>query len=295
MKRSQFVDCLTADLESMGIHKLTYKEECDLSRRAQRGDKQASDWLISCNVPLVIKIARYYASGFYYIFDELVQDGLIGLAKAVPRYRPIHKGNPIRFGTYATYWIKAEIRERMSKHYLRVKVPDGIVQLRNRLIDFRAKFTATHDRVPTPKEEREAMKLGENQYTDLLKADVAVRSSTQARNALADAASDGSDLKTKRDVAFDMLVTPGDSTADAAIANVEREALREHFNKLLGTLDVRERQVARCRLLAHDPMGLRELSADMGISKERVRQIQERTIHKIKQYFSTVANMAQCA
>jgi RNA polymerase primary sigma factor len=290
MKKSQLVDMLTNDLENANIRRLTFQEEHDLALRAQAGDKEAHDRLVNCNVPLAISVARRYAAGYLFILDEIVQDAITGLIRAVPKYNPIHKGEPIRFATYATYWITNQIRMGMSTHYMRLEVPDGAILQQLKLNDFRVGFRLQHGRDPTPREECERFKISERRYKDLQKAGVAFAASFQV--GLGEASSNGSTknmvTKTKREIAAEMIKSPLPLPPEDVIAADYRALIKRHFNYLHGLLKVKERWVLRCRLLADEPRGLRELGVDMGITKERVRQIETQTKRKIKLYFQSV-------
>ena len=235
-------------------------EEHALALRWREGDQQAGRKLIEACLPFVMTIAIEYRR-WGLPLEDIVQEGNIGLLKAATRFYP-ERG--CRLATYAAYWIRAEIREYVARGYRIVRLGSSKSERRALRI-----YRKTHER--DPRALAELSGLTEERATELLPL-------LMAR-----------DVSLDRTVTADDGITPADRLASPTRTPEEEtcaadETLRmsEALHQAVGELSPRERQIMHRRWLTDTPMTLEELGADFGVSKERVRQIEERAKRRIR-------------
>jgi len=196
-----------------------------------------------------------------------VQEGNIGLMKAVERFDPAFD---VRLSRYATYWIRAEIRAYVVRHYRIVKL--GTTKGEQRAVWY---YRRTRETSPERLAEHSGLSLERaSALLPLLRANDLSLSPRPPE-------SDGPDL-------LDVLPHAGD-TAEAALDDEQRRAaLRDAVARVLEELSPRDRDIVRRRLLAEDPMTLEALGAAWGVSKERVRQLEERLKAQLRERLAQV-------
>lgn len=224
--------------------------ERDLALRCQHGDREAARCLIEGSLGTVMRIAMEYRRWGLPI-EDLIQEGNVGLLKAVERFDPSHG---VRLTAYAQYWIRAEIREYVVRHY-------RVVRLGSTKGERRALRLYRKTREERPEVLAEMSGLSAERVARLLP----LMSQGDARLAPSD---DGTNPMER--------LTDGEPVADEVLMSAEaRVMLRGAVDEALAALSAREQDIVRRRLLAEDPETLAELGASWGVSRERVRQIEE--------------------
>ncbi|MDQ2986083.1 MAG: sigma-70 family RNA polymerase sigma factor [Armatimonadota bacterium] len=242
---------------------LVQDEERNLARRARDGDEAAKQRLIEANMRLVCNIARNYRA-MAVPFEDLVQEGAIGLMKAVERFDP-EKG--CRFSTYAIHWIRQSIGKAMVSRSRVIRIPAHVVDDRKRVARYREAFEGQHGRPPHLEEI--ALALGFSQAK---------------MGILLDVEHDCYSLDTGRDDQWDYTTLIPDLNCDDPQAEAFKKVDRERFQQLIAKLPERERTVISKRLgLAGDPaILLLELAQSLKVSREAVRQIEARAVRSLR-------------
>jgi len=258
----------TSDLErkylrDINAHPLlTAEEEIDLSRKARAGDAEARKSLILSNLRLVVTIARSYAS-YGVPFLDLVEEGNVGLIKAVGRYDP-EKG--FRFSTYASWWIRQAIVRAISDHSRTIRIPIHIFQLMTKYIALEKEPGSD---VLTS--EQKAERLGISKKRFLMMRDLVANI-----RAL--------DLSSSVDAYNQLARTAEPETGTDPEAIVLRQLEHENFDELMQRLSDREKLIIKIRYGFADgePHTLAETGAVVKVSRERVRQLEMRALRKLR-------------
>lgn len=263
---SVVLDGVKAYLKSIGNHpRLSFDEEKELSVQALAGDKNAQTKLVECNLKLVVPIAKRYMGCGLPLLD-LIQEGNLGLIKAAEKYDG-EKG--FRFSTYATYWIRQAISRALGDQSRTIRIPANMVELLSKVRKATAELTQTLRREPTEKEIAE--KLG----IELEKVQT-VMDMAQATTSLDVAVDD------------DGETTIGDLIADHntenPYQNLVQEANSQIVEAVLSTLSTKEADILRMRfgIGADKPMTLEEVGKHYGVTRERIRQVENKAIRKLR-------------
>jgi RNA polymerase primary sigma factor len=245
---------------------LTYRQEVDLSRKARAGDARARRKLIEKNLRLVISVAKRYR-GMGLPFEDLIQEGNVGLLKAVEKFDP-EMGN--RFSTYATWWIKQAIGRAVSDKGRTVRVPVHMGEKLRRLAQRRGELVSELGREPAAGEL--ARKLG---WTE--------EETRFALTVLQDATSLDRPVSAQ-DGAARMGELIADERASRVAEEVVEQAETAQLFEALARLPQRARRVLvrRHGLEGGEPATLRELSEELGVSRERVRQLQREAERRLR-------------
>ena len=263
-------DALEAYRASLSrVRPLESEEERQLALRYRNGDKRAGDKLIRANLPFVVSIAREYRR-WGIPLEDIIQQGNLGLLKAASKFDPARE---CRLVTYAAYWIRAEIREYVVRGYRMV-------------------------RLGTTKSERKALRL----YRKTRESDPATLAalsglSRQRAEMLVP-------VLTARDVSLDQtpatgvepmarLASASPSPEEVACDADMRGQTRGALDSLLRELSPRERTIVRSRWMRDEPVTLERLGAQLGVSKERVRQLEERIAGKLRERLEPFRTYAQ--
>jgi RNA polymerase sigma-32 factor len=255
---------------------LSREEERRLAvRYKETQDIEAAYQLVTANLRLVVLIAREYQRAFRNLLD-LIQEGNIGLMEAVKNFDP-YRG--IRFPSYAVWWIRAYIIRYVMNNWRLVKL--GTTQAQRKLF---FNLQKEKDRleaegfVPGPKLLAQRLDVKESEVVEM-------EQRLSGRDLSVDAPLNAGDDATMLDF------LPGkEATAEEAVANAEsRELISRKVKEFGETLTGKDRVIFEERLMAEDPCTLREIGERYGISRERVRQIEERIKKKLKAYL-----VAQC-
>ena len=259
-------DGVKAYLKSIGNHpRLTFEEEQELSVKALKGDEKAKNKLVECNLKLVIPIAKRYMGCGLPLLD-LIQEGNLGLIKAAEKYDG-SKG--WRFSTYATYWIRQSISRALGDQSRTIRIPANMVELLSKVKKASSDLIQKLKRQPTEEEIAAALGVEVEKVQTVLDM-------TQTPTSLDTPIDD------------DGETTAGDLIADVSIegpyANLIREANSEIVNTVLATLPKRDAEILRMRfgIDTVKPMTLEEVGQHYGITRERVRQVENKAIRKLR-------------
>jgi RNA polymerase primary sigma factor len=270
-------DTLQLFLNEIGRHRLlTPQEEIDLAKRIERGDLAAKERMINANLRLVVSIAKKYQGTELTLLD-LIQEGILGLIRAVEKF-DWRRG--YRFSTYATWWIRQAVERGMDAKARTIKLPINLVRNQRKLARAENTLALKLDRPPT---EDELAAEAEMSIGDLR----ALRDAARAVTSLDRPLGEG------EDAAFgDLLPSEGPGPEDIVHVSLREDALR----RAIGELPERERMVLAMRygLEGGEPTPLREIGRKLGITPERVRQIESRALGRLGR-MREVAAMRQAA
>jgi len=249
---------------------LTEEEERDLLERwTQSRDRRALDRLIDSHRPLVLKLATRYRTGVLSLAD-LVQEGFVGLMEAANRF---DTSREVRFATYAQWWIRSTMQEFVLRNVSAVR---SVTSSRQKSLMFTLRKMADDPETPAPDGETKA-ELAQRFGVSVAAVDrMSMR--MNAFDQSLDAAIGPSGELTLKDVLADDGPTPEDTLVDTD----ERLQRRAWLKSALADLPERERRIIEERHLGDGKQLLRELGEEMGVSKERVRQLEARAMKALQ-------------
>ena len=244
---------------------LTAAEEVELAKRIEKGDMVAKERMINCNLRLVVSIAkRYQTQGI--TLGDLVQEGVLGLIRAAEKF-DWRKG--FKFSTYATWWIRQAVQRGVANKARTIRIPVHVVEREQKVARARRELVATLERDPTPEEISAHSKLPLNHVREVMAAARAVASTDMP------VGDDG-------DASFgDLIAGTGPSTEEEASASLRDLAVRQ----AVANLPDRERDVIELRfgLVGDGPASLEAIGKQLGLTRERVRQIETEALRKLAQ------------
>ena len=263
----QVKDTLNLYLKDVGKVELLGDKEQEVARRCAEGDEEAKNLLITANLRLVINIAKKYV-GRGMSLTDLIQEGNLGLIKAVDKF-DYTKG--FKFSTYATWWIRQAIERAIADKSRAIRIPVHMVETINKMNRVQHQLTQELGRDPTPEEISEKMNgvLTPEQIQDNLSLSLEPVSLEKSIN--------DSDDTTLED-----FIEDKDSETPTDYAN--SQSLKEQLYSSMKNLNEREQKVLRLRYGLDDnqPRTLEEVGRELGVTRERIRQIEAKAIRKLR-------------
>jgi RNA polymerase primary sigma factor len=259
-------DVVRSYLQEIGrIPLLSYEQEVELAARVQRGDERARQELTNANLKLVVSIAKNYLGRNIHILD-LIQEGNLGLMRAVEKF-DYTRG--FKFSTYATWWIRQSMGRYLNDQSRTIRVPINALKTIREIKDFKTEYRRDH-----------------GIYPDLLTISNALALPTEKIRSIESSPLYTSSLETP--LGEDRENTVGEMLEDQQTASPAHEGHRQLFEEelddVLDCLQDREKRILTMRngLLDNTPRTLKEVADELGITRERVRQIEMKALQKLK-------------
>jgi RNA polymerase primary sigma factor len=248
---------------------LTPQEEIDLAARIKKGDREAETLMIKANLRLVVKIARDYADLGLPSLD-LISEGNIGLMKAVERFDPAMGG---KLSTYAAWWIKQAIKRALANQSKTIRLPVHVVDKISKIRRASLQMSDELGREPTDDELAQEIGISHSKVSQL--KTVSIRPASL-------------DAPISHDDSTELGETVGDEGAQTPFELLRDKNLRDQVSDLFEVLDDRERKIIfqRFGLDGGKPKTLEEVGKKFGVTRERIRQLQNIALAKLRRALS---------
>jgi RNA polymerase primary sigma factor len=262
---STTTDALQLFLNEAGRYKLlTAADEVELAKRIERGDKRAKDMLINSNLRLVVSIAKKYQGHGLSLLD-LIQEGIIGLIRAAEKF-DWRKG--FKFSTYATWWIRQAVQRGVANKARTIRIPVHIVEREQKISRAERELMAKLERMPTDQEVSAQAKLPIKQVREVRAAARAVASLDKP-------------VGEDDSAAYGDLFASEEAQPDE---QVEVELTEKALRSAVADLPEREQQILKLRYGLNgdeNPKSLEEIGRILGITRERVRQLEAAALRQL--------------
>ncbi len=252
-------------LQEIGREELvTVEEEVELAQRIRKGDQAALEKLTKANLRFVVSVAKQYQNQGLSLPD-LINEGNLGLIKAAEKF---DETRGFKFISYAVWWIRQSILQALAEQSRIVRLPLNQVGSLNKINKALSKFEQENERMPSPEELSEILDIPRDKIADTLRV--------SGRHVSVDAPFvDGEDNSL-----LDVLVNTDSPNADKGLVN---ESLNKEIERALATLTERERDIVKYFFgIGTQEMTLEEIGEHFGLTRERVRQIKEKAIRRLR-------------
>ena len=252
-------------LQEIGREELvTVEEEVELAQRIRKGDQAALEKLTKANLRFVVSVAKQYQNQGLSLPD-LINEGNLGLIKAAEKF---DETRGFKFISYAVWWIRQSILQALAEQSRIVRLPLNQVGSLNKINKALSKFEQENERMPSPEELSEILDIPRDKIADTLRV--------SGRHVSVDAPFvDGEDNSL-----LDVLVNTDSPNADKGLVN---ESLNKEIERALATLTERERDIVKYFFgIGTQEMTLEEIGEYFGLTRERVRQIKEKAIRRLR-------------
>ncbi len=275
-RESQSLDKYLQEIGKVPL--LSVDEEAELARRIRQGDEEALERLVKANLRFVVSVAKQYQNQGLPLTD-LISEGNLGLIKAAKRF---DETRGFKFISYAVWWIRQSILQALAEQSRIVRLPLNRVGALNKINKVFARLEQEYEREPSPEEIAEAMQgtLTPEEIAEIMR-------------------------QSGRHVSLDSPIAPGEETRFIDVLEnpdlpqpdqvLMYESLRQEIAKALATLEDREAQILRMHFGIDQryPMTLDEIAEKLGLTRERVRQIKEKAIRKLRSNPSVLEPLRQ--
>ena len=265
-KKKKEIDPAQLYLEDIGKSPLlTANEEVYYSRLAKKGDNNARNHMVKCNLRLVVKIARRYLNRGLALLD-LIEEGNLGLIRAVEKFDP-ERG--FRFSTYATWWIKQNIERALMNQTRTIRLPIHIIKELNTYLRKAREITNKLDHEPSFEDIAKALDKCPHEVNKLLRLNERTLSV---------------DTPVGDDNEKSLLEVIADHKNHSPAKILENNNIKEQLDQCLNMLNEKQRSILARRfgLLGHEAATLEEVGSEVGLTRERVRQIQVEALKTLR-------------
>lgn len=264
---TQSTDPVRMYLKEIGkVNLLTSEQEVSLAKRIEKGDEEAMKILINSNLRLVVSYAKKYRNRNNLSFLDLIQEGNIGLMRAVVKF-DWTKGN--KFSTYATWWIRQAITRAIADQGRTIRVPVHMIESINKYKKFERELQQKYERDVTPEEVAKVMGIDVDKAHDIVK----LKQDTASFS-----------IKVGKEEDSTMSDFLADVSTPTPFEAASSEILKVRLNEILDSLNPRERRVVELRYGLKDSRirTLEEVGKEFGVTRERIRQIEAKALRKLR-------------